>query len=213
MAVRPMSGSASSFPSALEGLCLHERLCRPDDPQATAAIVAAYLQPLLDFLRWKHPEADNHLRVDAVHRALLDYLRSPERFCPGRGSLANYLRWAALGDLRNLLRNEARHHRRREFFSVEEGEDDGNYPGGDETPAERLCREEEAARGHELLSAVEADCSPDEQCVFALMRDGNAGTASCAAVLGLGHLSADEQERYVKRVKDRIKKRIERRSA
>jgi hypothetical protein len=54
-----MSQSAPPFPSAEEGLRLHQRLCQID-PLATTAVCVAFLSPLLAFLERTFSEADEH---------------------------------------------------------------------------------------------------------------------------------------------------------
>ena len=51
---------------------------------------------------------------------------------------------------------------------------------------------------------------PEEKRVLPLMQDGERHTSAYAEVLGITQLSPLEQAREVKRVKDRLKKRLER---
>jgi hypothetical protein len=199
------------FPSRDEGLRLHQRLSR-HEAQAPCAICQTYLPVVEDHLRRTFPGVDDHLRRQAAHDALLDYVTSPGRFCPDKSDLAQYLCMAAGRDLQNLQRREARHHRLRvSFFPVENGEEGGNVSGREENPLDLLAHDEEAAAMQELLQRVEADCCETDRRVLRLMIERQDSTSACAAALGLGHLSPADQAAEVKRAKDRIKKRIERR--
>jgi hypothetical protein len=198
------------FPSAEEGLRLHLLLLGMA-PDASADVCEAYLGPLLHWLAGKAPAVDPDLRQTAAHEALIKYFNNPTSYDPGRASLATYLRMAARGDLWNLLRGEARHHLHRVTWSVvEDDEEGGNLSGREEEPVLRLEREEETAQGQAFLRAVEARCTEAERGVLELLLAGERQTSAYAAALGVGGLPVAEQEREVKRVKGRLKKRLER---
>ena len=205
-----MSRPVSSFPSADEGQCLHDRL-RGHDAQATAAVCQRFLPFLECYLARQFPDADDHLCKQAAETALIDYLKAPDRFDPQRCNLGGYLCMAARRDLANLLAREARHRAGRASFFVEIGKEGGNLVCREEAPLDLLVRAEEAATHQELLRAIEADCDDWERRVFRLMRVGVHDTASCAAALGIGELAPSEQAVVVKRIKDRLKKRLGRR--
>jgi RNA polymerase sigma-70 factor (ECF subfamily) len=205
-----MSRPPTAFPSRDEGQRLHQRLSA-NDATVTADIVARYLPPLIGSLaRWSRP-ADEGLIEAAAFQALCDYLRHPERFDPTRLDLGAYLRMAARADLRNELRRERRHHRRRIAWNVVEvGESAGNLSGREEQPGQRMEREEAMAHAWVGLADVVAALSDQERQVLELMRRGERATEAFAHVLKLDGLVALEQEREVKRVKDRIVKRLKR---
>jgi hypothetical protein len=206
-----MSRPVCAFPSTDEGLQLHQRLGR-DEQLATAAICQAFLPGLLGYLEGRFPDEDSDVRQEAAHIALLDYLKSPQRFRPEEGDLGSYLCLAARCDLSNLRRREARHHRHRvSLFSVEMDEEGGNLYGRDDEPLDQLTRAEDVAALQERLHDFEADCTPEERCILRLMIAQEDDTATCAAALGIQDLDEDEQARLVKRIKDRLKKRLERR--
>jgi DNA-directed RNA polymerase specialized sigma24 family protein len=208
--VAPMSRPDVSFPSAEEGLSLHLRLCDLD-PAAPADVCRAYLGPLVGWIAVKYPHIDPSLHETAVHEALFTYVQKPLSFDPRRGSLAAYLRMAAQGDLLNLLRAEQRHHRQRlPWPVVEESTESGNLLGREEEPPLTLQRDEEAKAWQSLLHSVEERCTPEEKCVLDLMLAGEQSTVVFAEALGLSGLPMPDQKRHVKRVKDRIKKRLER---
>jgi RNA polymerase sigma-70 factor (ECF subfamily) len=201
------------FPAAEDGLRLHLLLVE-GVAAAPADACRAYLGPLLHWLSARAPSVDNHLRQTAVHDALFDYVQNPTSYDPRRGSLASFLRLAARRDLLNLLQREARHHwRRRSWKVVEDGVDGGNLSGTEEEPLLHLERREEAAHWQAFLSSFAARCSPQERCVLEFMLAGENRAAVIAPALGMGELAADEQERRVKRIKDRLKIRLKREGA
>ncbi len=177
----------------------------------TAETCRAYLPGLLTYLQRRFSRVDPHLCEEAAATTLIDYVKAPERFDPSRGELGRYLQMSARRDLFNLLRRERRQRPGHVLrFSVEIVEEHGN-PFQEDEPLDRLVRDEEAAQRDALLRSIEAECDEPERRVLRLMLEGEADTAAFAAALGIGHHSAEEQARAVKRVKDRIKKRIGRR--
>jgi hypothetical protein len=180
-------------------------------PRALADICAVYLAPLLDWLAAKYPHVDPDLRQTAVHDALISYGSNPNAYDPQRGDLAKFLRMAARADLYNLHQREARHHHERIAWSVvEDDPEGGNLSGREEEPTLRLQRDEEAEECRSFLHSVQASLDPADQRVLELMVRGERATAVYATELGISGLPAQEQERQVKRAKDRIKKRLER---
>jgi hypothetical protein len=117
----------------------------------------------------------------------------------------------AEGDLLNQLASERRHQRRRETQNVVELDQlAGNHSWADGSPLTRLVRDEDLARDQAVLGRIRQGCTPQEQQVLDLMLADEHSTAVFAAVLGLAERSQDEQERVVKRYKDRLKKRLSR---
>jgi hypothetical protein len=205
-----MTGAHAPFPPPEEGLQLHLRLCA-HDAVAPADLCGAYLVPLGDWVGTEFPTVDPHLRQTAVDEALMSYLKQPQAYDPRRLPLAAYLRMTVRSDLGNLRRREGRHHRRRVAWSVVElGEQRGYLSGREEEPARRLERAEEAAAWAALLRSVAAGLTPAERRVLDLMLAGERRTPAFAGALGLADLPAGDQERAVKRAKDRITKRLQR---
>jgi RNA polymerase sigma-70 factor (ECF subfamily) len=205
-----MRPSDPRFPSPEEGLALHVRL-GGDDPVASAEVCQTYLAPLLGWLGAKYPRLDPHFRQTAAHEALMAYVQRPAGYDPGRGDLGAYLRMAARGDLLNLLRREGRHHNNRSPWpAVEGGEVAGNLSGEDEEPSGKLIKDEEAEACRAFLSDVEQRCTEEERRVLRLMVAGERRNAVYAEAIGVTGLALAEQNREVKKVKDRIMKRLTR---
>lgn len=206
----------SRFPlSASEARALWKRLL-DGDPTATSDVAVAYLDPLVDWLVQRYPRCDPHDCATAAEDTILALIRNPSSYQPERQTLEAYLRMAASRDLQNLWQREKRHAKRRaRLEAVELSPQMRKYLRDDDAdPAAIVDREEDLAqdrdrtrrRSDEILRGL----APLEVHVFELMRSGERRTEAYARALGLSDRPLDEQRREVKRVKDRIKKRIER---
>lgn len=181
---------------------LYRRLRDDDGRDASADFAAAYLDPLLESLRLSHPGADDHALQTAAEDAVLSVIRNPDIYDPTRSPLRHFLCMAGGRDLANARQREWRHQKNREVRDcVELPADDGNSStGDDDLPSFDAPN----------LAAVIAAFSDPERRVFDLMRGGERRTEVFAAALGIGDRPADEQEKEVKRAKDRIKVRLKR---
>jgi DNA-directed RNA polymerase specialized sigma24 family protein len=188
-----------SWPSALQGLYFHRCLC-DGEASAPSDFAVAYTDLLYAWLTAKNPGVDEDWCQDAVHRAVLALIHRPGTYDPARGELAAYLQMSAQGDLRNVQRREGRHHQGRvPWKNVEEAAEAGKFLERSDDPVARTSDDDKARRGAAVLAAVrEALAEPEKR------------TAAFAVAAGLSDLPPREQAREVKRVKDRIKKRIER---
>src|SRR2546428_659415 len=113
MAIRPsMSHHWRKPPSGREARDLHARLVA-NDPTAPSDLAVAYLDPITDWLVQRYPRVDPNECATAVGEAIMSLIKNPLSYKPERQSLEVYLRMSARGDLRNLLRSEWRHTKRR----------------------------------------------------------------------------------------------------
>lgn len=116
---------------------------------------------------------------------------------------------SAQGDLRNQLRKESRH--KHAALNVELLPSGGKFSQWHDDPSLPLQIREEAGRAEvAILPAVREGLAPGESQALDLLLGGERKTAVFAKVLGIDHLSKKEQEAEVKKVKDKLKKRIER---
>jgi hypothetical protein len=193
---------------------LHRRLL-DDDPVAPTEAMECMYEPLVRRLATSNPaiwQLDYTIITDAVVDALTSYIKRPQQFQPERGGLFAYLVMSARGDLRNALARLRREQVRQVSFDPVAHDRGGGNPlmdsSGDLAPQEHspgiraLCR---------AVQQVRRELDSREQEVLDLMIDGERRTAVFARVLHLGDRTPAEQEREVKRVKDRIKRRIMRR--
>jgi DNA-directed RNA polymerase specialized sigma24 family protein len=159
------------------------------------------------YLRLRFPDlafgVDPDIYLSAVYETLTDYFKTPEKYDPAKSGLLTYLKLASWRDLRNLLRKESRHTSGRvRLEDVEFSHSDGN------DISERVAEDLDNQR---LVADLTQGMTSDEQAVFDLMMEGERSTRVAAEAMNIGHMSSEEQARQVKRVKDRIKKRIRRR--
>lgn len=140
----------------------------------------------------------------------MSYVKSPHAYDPARGDLGLYLRMAARGDLANLLQRERKHHKGHIGWAiVDDGRDVGNLVG-EQDPALQVELAEEMQRWRAFLEAAVEDFTEEERRVLELMLGGERKTGAYVEALGIGGLPDAEREREVKKVKDRIKKRLQR---
>lgn len=172
-----------------------------DDPTAGGAFLALTLRPLVEALAVWRPAADPHAVETAAEEALLAFLKRPVAYDQAKSTLPAYLRLIARRRLLNHFAAERRHHAGRiPWESVELGATDRNDPAGDDSPSF------DTPAVQDVITAF----SDGERRVFDLTLAGERRTAVFADAMGLSDRPADEQEREVKRAKDRIKARLKR---
>jgi DNA-directed RNA polymerase specialized sigma24 family protein len=192
---------ASAWPDQETVLALVRRL--PDDAVASAEFLALLYPILLQEIQSTHPTDDPAQIVDVVGDLLFAFVKAPEQYDSTRLPIRAYLKMAADGDLRNARAKVARRRAREiPFERVAEQASDGNEESEDDGVLALLAdpRVAAAIAGFDAL----------ERSVWDLMRSGDRSTATCATILGMHDRPLDEQEREVKRVKDRIKTRLRR---
>ena len=187
-------------------LDLHERLLGRD-PVATEEMFSLAAPELEKHLRLRFPSLavgiDPDIYVSAVYETLTDYFKSPGKYDPAKSGLMTYLRLAWRRDMQNLLAKESRHASGRiSLESVEFSLSDGN--DFSDTVADSLDSKR-------LVADLTRGMTSEERAVFSLMTEGERSTRAAAEAMNIGHLALEEQAKRVKRVKDRIKKRMRRR--
>lgn len=193
-----MASTPLPWPSPDHGLTLWRDLCA-GRASAPAAFAAAFLVPLLQWLRAQFRLPDDHLHTEVVDLLMVSLIKNPGQFHPDKGSLNVYLRRAAKGDLINLWHQ---HQRRGRIFSPADVAEMAQ-PRND-------TEEDLPSFDDPRLQAVLRELEDQERAVLDLMREGTWRTEEFAAVLGLTALSWAEQQADVKRVKDRLMKRLKR---
>jgi hypothetical protein len=200
------------WPAPAHALEMHTRLCE-GDPVAPADFAEAFLDCLATWLQRTNARIDPHICDEAAEDAILALIGNPRSFNPQRGTLDAYLRMSARGDLRNLLEKEARHRSRRAGIeAVELSAADRNHLQVIVDPARIVEQAEELAtpmRSH-IPASVRASLNGEEEAVLSLMAEGERKTEAYARILGILHLPPAAQRSEVKRVKDRLKRRLER---
>ncbi len=191
-----------------EGRALHARLLA-EDPTAPRDVAFAYLDSLTDWLIDRNKRVHPNDCSTAAEDAILELIEHPERYDPERQTLEVYLRISASGDLKNILRSERRHDGPRVELDPE------RLGSSREDPAviweSRAEEEGEEAKLRSLTPAsVQASLTEPEEKALRLMQVGERKTAAYAVALEITHLPFKEQQKEVKRVKDRLQKRLER---
>ncbi len=176
-------------------------LLRGGDATAPRELVAAFLEPLTTFLHRKFPAADTHLCLTAAEDAVMKVAAGTDRYDPARGELGAFLRLVAAGDLRNLVAGERRRSRGIPLESVAEPAAAGNNVTDDSSST---------SWDDPRLAAEIAAFDPGEKLTLDLMRRGVRGTAAFAQAVGLTAATPDALAAAVKRIKDRLKKRLAR---
>src|SRR5437879_2530008 len=106
-------------PSDDEGLRLYQHLCA-GVATAPPDFANFFLPPLRAWLEQHNRKVAPDLCQDAADRAVMALILNPSAYDRRRSDLTSYLRMSAQGDLRNLLAQEARHHRGRVALRVVE---------------------------------------------------------------------------------------------
>jgi len=170
------------------------------DPTSGTAFVSLALPPLVRALAlWgKGAHADDI--ETAAADAVLALIKRPERYDPAKSPLPAFLLLVARRRWLNQFAAERRHRVGKiPWDDVEFALADGNEEGDD---APSFDRPE--------MQGVIASFSDVDRRLFDLMLGGERNTAAFAAVMGITDRPSDEQEREVKRAKDRIKARLKR---
>lgn len=200
----PAANSPSDRQAVL--LDLHKRLLSLD-PVAPEELFTITAPEIEKHLRARFPSlapsVDPDIYLSAVYETLTDYFKAPEKYDPAKSGLMTYLRLACRRDLQNLLAKESRHASGRiSLESVAFSLSDGN------DISERVANNLD---NQQLISDLMQGMTSEEQAVFSLVMEGERSTRVAAEAMNIGHLALEEQAKLVKRVKDRIKKRIRRR--
>jgi hypothetical protein len=204
-----MHDSLHSELSAEDAQRLHQRLLARD-PVGPAEFAVAFLKPLIAWLQTTNAGVDPMACEEAAGEAIIGFLNNPTAYDPERLEVEAFLRMAAQRDLQNLQCKERRHQRnRRDWNVVEQTSEDGKYLMREDDPSLPL-QIEETRQQQALPDALWQQLTEVERRFWEQMEQGEWRTPVFAAILGITHLSAGEQQREVKRVKDRLKKRKER---
>lgn len=206
-----MSASPAASPPPDRHQHLHQRLV-DRDPTAPDDFADTFLEPLINWLaehnRGIHPDLVN----EAAEEAILAVIRNPGSYRPRDSCLEPYLRMSAQADLRNALSRETAHRSRNERLDVVElSAEGGKYTGREDDPSLGLMIEEELAiLAEDVPDSVREGLTDVEARVLELMLRRERRTDIYADACGVADRPAEERRRFVKRMKDRLQKRIER---
>lgn len=189
----------------------HQRILRRDIT-AFAQLCEVALPHLISFLETRFVQVEAHLHQSVATDCLLSYHVKPTQYNPDKLSLFAFLRMAAKNDMLNALDKEGRVEQR--LLDID---DHGiqNQLAPEDTPSKELAQKNWLQQytdqtPSEVLQALAAELSASDQQVLLLMYEGIRPTARYAEVLGITRLTEGEQRQEVKRVKDRLNKKIQR---
>lgn len=191
-----------------KGRELHARLLDAD-PTAPRDVAFAYLDSITDWLIERNGRVHPNDCSTAAEDAILTLIEHPEKYDPEQQALEVYLRMSASGDLKNALRSERRHSGFRADLDPEQF---GSRREDPSAVLERHMEEEDKVAKLQSLTpaSVQASLTEEEEKALRLMQVGERKTAAYAVALEITHLPFKEQQKEVKRVKDRLQKRLER---
>jgi hypothetical protein len=186
---------------------LHRRLL-DEQPTAPQALVNACSGRLFAILKRRFALVPREEVQDAVHDALLALIARPSLYDPARGSLMNLLVHIGCKKLIDQLRKIER--RSAEIAA-------GGTVELAELEAKHLHEHGCAGMGPEPVppevEALLAEILPEarDRAIWELVLQGRTPVEEFVAVLGLGHLPSEEMKAEVKRQRDRVIKKVQRR--
>jgi len=190
------------------------------DPVASAIIADRIYPIMIKHLQYKYPEISQDIIVSAATDAMINYLKRPEQYNPQKASLEGYLKMAANGDLKNILKSEKIRSRKEILRDPLVNEKDivELHEGLPELVAEKAFIGSTASSTPEIeLGEKEQEemlaqifCNDVDQRLGLMVINGVRETSHYAEVLSINSLPVTEQRILVKQHKDRIKKRLER---
>lgn len=204
----------SGWPSDEIATQIYDRLCQ-DDPVASSDLAEAYLTPLAEWLRRTNSRVDAQFCDEAAGDAIIALIKNPRSYDPARLRLTAFLRMSATGDLRNILAKERRHQSHRadltlvELFGADRNQEAGTAQEQAQDAVDGPVQDDRDMLMAMATGVVET-FTPGERQTLELLIEGERRTQEFARVLDVSHLPQSEQRREVKRVKDRIKKRLQR---
>jgi len=207
-----MAASVDFLVSQEEELSLHRRLLE-GDVTAPADLATRFHDSLIAWLVEKNSsEVPEEFCIEAAEDAWMALVKKPTSYDPSRGKrLGAYLCMSAQGDLKNILRREGRYRRHATLEDVELSPEAGKYLAVNDDPLRYLERQEESAKvTRTVVAPAREGLSEAESRALDLMLHGERKTAVFAEALGITHLPTNVQRTEVKRLKDKLKKRIER---
>jgi DNA-directed RNA polymerase specialized sigma24 family protein len=190
---------------------IHRRILHKD-ATAFAELCESVLPALVKFLRERFSEQEGCLCETTAIDCLLKYYETPKTYDPKQISLFAYLRMAARYDLMSAIDKESRLHQR--LTSLEELAP-GHQTQPDENQDPQLALDDLLQRHTdwsfpEIIQALEKHLDKVEKRCLWLMLDGVRDNTRYVEALDLARMDEAGQRAEVKRVKDRLLKKLQR---
>lgn len=187
-------------------LAIQQRLLSRDPVARSDVIAALYADVVRGVQRRAGGDCDLALAEEQAGEALLQYAEDPSRYDPDRGSLHDYLVMIGLSRYRDARRYDRRHGAG--LPSLSNPRIAAVADRADESDIEELIADLDAAQLKSRLIAHFDD--PRDWAAADLVLDGVPGWEPYVEALGLASLAEDQQRTEVYRVKNRVKKRLQR---
>ncbi len=186
----------------------HRRILQCDIT-AFAELSENALPYLISFLQTIFPHTDTHLHDMVAIDCLLNYQAKPQQYNHNKLSLFAFLKMSARRDMLNALDRETRQVRR--LVDLNDADLAANESLlSDEAAMEEWLKDHTDLSLDEIFAEVDGMFNQQETAVLYLMLEGERSTDVFADVLGIDNLDTAYQRREVKRIKDRIIKRLQR---
>jgi DNA-directed RNA polymerase specialized sigma24 family protein len=193
---------------------IHERLVN-GDPTASEELARKYLPSIQRHVSGRahaHGVYDRDVINDAAVDAVFGYIRSPEKFDPGKSGLYGYLKRAAERDLINAVQKDRRRRRGEELHADVELSIVARNRSSEVDRIRHDSENEALSRiqGQREMADLTGTANQQDQALLRLMAEGERVTGKFAIVLGVTDLPIADQRRIVKQHKDRLKAQLKR---
>jgi hypothetical protein len=189
----------------------HQRILE-NDVTAFAEFCEAVFPYLISYLRRSFPLVEEHMRETIAIDDLLAYKLEPQKYDPTKASLIGYLQMAARMDMLNAIDKEKRRQQHLSSFEEHLLQDrmlDEDLAANN-SPFENWLQDYQQLSYSELLDGLDSFLNETEKKVLKLMLEGVRETDPYAETLELTHLDVKSRRKEVKRVKDRLIKKLRR---
>jgi len=198
-------------PSRVKQDRYHQRIL-DKETTAFAELCDVALPYLISYLKKCFPQIELHLQETVAIDCLLEYKLNPHTYDPAKAPLLAYLKMAARMDMLNAIDKEKR--RERHLSSLDEYPYSDQLPEGG-TPDEHIpfddwLQDHTQLSVSELLDGLDNFLDATEKKVLLLMLEGVRESDQYAGTLKLSQLDEKSRREEVKRVKDRLIKKLRR---
>lgn len=190
-------------------IILHNSIVNGDDI-AFSQLFDLYSAKVFASLRGLYPlvaKNDKAVIRQAVSDGFLGYYGNPKTFNPELSTLLRFLHVASERDLINALDKEKRRKNGAVYVEIDEKDRNGELRVED-TPHIWMEQNEIEAKVDQELKKIFSNETDLE--LAKLIQDGERNTITYCKVLRIEHLPFEEQQRIVKRNKDRVKVELKR---
>jgi DNA-directed RNA polymerase specialized sigma24 family protein len=181
------------------------KLTLSGDETAFSRLFSLYSEEIFVSLKKLYPvisRKDEAIIMESVSDGFFGYYKNPSTFNPEISTLNKFLHLACERDLINIMDKDERKIKKMGFVKV--ADDFWNRKIVDEENPESILleKENEQTKNHELKNVFDNEVDIE---LAKLIRNGERRTEMFSKVLKIENLSFEEQQKIVKKSKDRIK--------